>query len=83
MTAHVRLEGITAGMRQTLSGTAHPFARVLLLPVLDVGVVNVLNQFIHIALVPSWATIPVAFRHLLLKVFFFKTRIDRGARNVA
>ena len=76
MAAHVRLEGVATGMRKTLSGTTHPFTRVLLLPILNVRVVNVFDQLVHIALLSRWTPIPVTFRNLLLKVLFVETRID-------
>lgn len=83
MAAHVRLEGISTSMRKTLSCAAHPLARILLLSVLNMRVVNVFDEFVHVPLVTRRATVPVAFRYLFLEILLIETRIDRGARDVA
>lgn len=83
MTPHVRLEGIAASMWQALPVASPPLTRILLLPVLNVRVVDMLDQFVHIALVAGWATIPVADGHLVLKILFVKTGVHWRTGDVA
>jgi hypothetical protein len=67
----VRLEGVARGVRQAFAVAAHPLARVLLLPALDVRVVDVLDQLVHVAHVAGRAAVPVADGDLVLEVFLF------------
>lgn len=83
MAPHVSLQGIATGMRQALSVAASPFARVLFLTVLNVRIVNVLNQLVHVALVSCRAAVPVADGDLVLEVFLLQPGVDGGARDVA
>ena len=82
MAPHVRLERIATGMRQALAVTCPPLACVLLLSVLDVRIVNMLNQLIHVALVASRAPVPIANGHLVLEVRLIKSCIDRRAGDI-
>jgi hypothetical protein len=61
----------------------HPLARVLLLPVLNVRVVDVLDQLIHIALVASRTAVPIANGDLILKIFFLQACIHWRAGDIA
>lgn len=83
MASHVSLQGVATRMRQALAVAASPLARVFLLAVLNVRVVDVLDQFVHVALVSSGTAVPVANCHLVLEILFFEPGIDRRAGNVA
>lgn len=68
--SHVRLECVTACMRESLAIATPPLARVLLLAVLNVRVVDVLDKLVHVALVTGRTAVPVANGDLILEVFF-------------
>src|SRR5699024_8375186 len=81
--AHMGLESVAASVRETLAGAALPLARVLFLPVLDVRVVDVLDELVHVALVAGRAAVPVADGHLVLEVLLVEARVDGRAGDVA
>ena len=83
MASHVRFQSIAASVWHALPGTADPFACVFLLPVLDVVVVNVFYQSIHVAKVTGVTTIPGAMCDLLLELFLVELSIDGGIGNIA
>ena len=66
--SHVRFQSITASMGEAFAVAAPPFARVLFLSVFDVRVVYVFDQLVHVALVASRATVPVAHGDLVLEI---------------
>lgn len=83
MASHVGLQGVATGMRQALPIATPPLTSVLLLSILNMRVVDMLNQFVHISLVSGWTAIPVANRDLILKIFLIESRINRRAGNIA
>jgi hypothetical protein len=70
-------------MRQALPVAASPLARVFLLSIFNMRVVNVLNQLVHVPLVSRGTAVPVANRHLVLEILFFQPGIDGRAGDVA
>lgn len=82
MAAHMSLERIAAGMGHPLSRAGEPLARISLLPALNVHVVDVLNQVIHILESPGRATVPFAMSNLLLEVFLIEAGVGGRARDV-
>jgi hypothetical protein len=48
--SHVGAEGVAAGVRQTLSTAAFPFAAVFLLSLADVDGMDVVDEVVHVAL---------------------------------
>ena len=83
MTSHVGFQSVSAGVSHALSGAADPFTGVFLLPVLNVVVVNVFYQSIHVAKVTGVTTIPGAMCDLLLELFLVELSIDGGIGNIA
>lgn len=73
--AHVRLQGIAAGVVGALPAAANPLAGVFLLPTFDVFVMNVLDQPVHRPQVSGVAVLPHAYRHLRLEVLVLKPRV--------
>jgi hypothetical protein len=83
MAAHVRLQGVATSMRHALARATNPFARVLFLAALNVLVVDVLDEVVHVTQVAGPATLPRADGDLLLEVIFVLARVERRARDVA
>jgi hypothetical protein len=70
-------------MVKSFASTSLPLARVLLLPALNMRVVDVLNQPVHVAQVAYGTPVPVALGDLVLKVLIVQTRVERGTRDLA
>lgn len=83
MASHVSLQSVATGMRQPFAVAAAPLARVFLLTILNVRVVDVLDQLVHVALVSCGTAVPVANRHLILEILFFEPGVNGRAGDVA
>lgn len=83
MAPHMCLQRVAAGMGHTLPRTSDPLASVLLLPVLDVLVVYMLNQAIHVAHVTRLAAFPGAYGNLLLELVIVGPRVYWRAGHAA
>jgi len=77
------LQRVAAGVRHTLSGTANPLAGIFLLAVLDVLVVYVLDEPVHVAQIADLAALPGAHRDLLLELVIVGPRVDGRAGHTA
>ena len=81
VTSHVRFQSIPTGMRQAFSRTISPLACVFLLPRLNMFVMYMLHQPVHILQIPSITAIPGANRHLLVIVIILWSDIVRRIWN--
>lgn len=80
---HVCLECVPAGVWHALPRAADPFACVLLLPALNVVVMDMLDKPVHVPHVPGPAPFPRADCDLLLEVILVWSRVDGRARDIA
>jgi hypothetical protein len=70
-------------MSHALAVAPVPFAGILLLSRVDVIIVDVLDQRIHVVEVGFGAAIPLAERHLFLEVILVEPGADRRAGNIS
>lgn len=70
-------------MRHPFSVATLPLASVFLLSALDMAVVDMFDQVVHVALVARVATVPVTNCYLVLEVFFIQSGIEWRKRDIA
>jgi hypothetical protein len=70
-------------MGHTFARATIPLAGVLLLPALNMIVMDVFYELVHITQIACFAALPSAGCYLFLEVFVVKARIRRGAWDIA
>lgn len=84
MASHMRLQCIRAGMWLALPRAIHPLTRILLPSCLDMIIMYMRYQFIHISTIAGVAALPHAYGDLLVvAVFVFESGYAGGIGHVA